>query len=115
MKQTDEEIIREIENLSERLAEDRLYKITLHEVEQGDYDPVSRARALDDSDGDDRKVRSLYIRHRVRRLKDLLLAQQLEHRAHEKAKAEKQARDQEEEQQVQEYLRASKKKKYGWW
>ena len=41
-------------------------------------DPVSQARALADSDGDEAKVKSAYISHRVRRLRDQLAMMQQE-------------------------------------
>ena len=46
--------------------------------EAGHMDPVSQARALADSDGDEAKVKSAYISHRVRRLRDQLAMMQQE-------------------------------------
>ena len=56
--------------LDGRLLEDELYKIAWEEIEKGQLDSAAQARAIADSEGDDSKIRSAYIKHRVRRLRD---------------------------------------------
>lgn len=67
--------LNELLHLSDRLLEDRLYEITIMEVEAGDYDQAAKARALEEAEGDITRSKALYIKHRVRRLKDFIYEQ----------------------------------------
>ena len=64
-------IFNAIKELSERLAEDRLYEVVAEEIDRKDYDPVSKLKALEEARGDEQVAKSVYAKHRVRRLKDL--------------------------------------------
>lgn len=63
------------EGLSDRLLEDRLYEMTILEIESGTLDKSAEARALEEAEGDETKAKALYIKHRVRRLRDLFAEQ----------------------------------------
>ena len=65
------EIFKAIQELSERLAEDRLYEVVAEEIDRKDYDPVSKLKALEEAKGDEQLAKSIYAKHRVRRLRDL--------------------------------------------
>jgi hypothetical protein len=47
------EIFKAIQELSERLAEDRLYEVVAEEIDRKDYDPVSKLKALEEAKGDE--------------------------------------------------------------
>jgi hypothetical protein len=53
-----------------RLSEDKLIELVLAEQRQGEVDEVALAKAKMDAEGDDKKVEALYIKHRIRRIKD---------------------------------------------
>ena len=74
-------IFKKIYELNERMAEDALYEAVLMEVKNGDMDIVAEARAMEEGQGDKEKARSLYIKHRIRRLKDIHLAEFIEREA----------------------------------
>ena len=65
------EIFTVIQELSDRLAEDRLYEVVAEEIDRREYDPVSKLKALEEAKGDEQVAKAIYARHRVRRLKDL--------------------------------------------
>ena len=65
------QIFTAIQELSDRLAEDRLYEVVADEIDRSELDPVSKLRALEESKGDERLAKAIYAKHRVRRLKDL--------------------------------------------
>jgi len=64
-----------LRGLEGRLLEDGIYKVVWEEIERGEMDPISQARAVEDGDGEDGKIKSHYIKHRVRRLNDELATQ----------------------------------------
>ena len=53
-----------------RLFEDRIIEIVLEEQKQGEIDEVALAKAKMDAEGVEKKAEALYIRHRIRRIKD---------------------------------------------
>lgn len=53
-----------------RLSEDKLIEIVLEEQKQGEVDEVALAKAKMDAEGDEKKAEALYIKHRIRRIKD---------------------------------------------
>lgn len=61
----------ELRSLSERLVEDRIYEKVIAEVENDELDAVAKAKAFEEAEGDSQKARALYIKHRVRRIRDL--------------------------------------------
>ena len=70
-KKSEQKLLEELRNLSERLAEDRIYEEVLTEIELNNFDAVAKARALEEAEGHEQKARALYIKHRVRRINDL--------------------------------------------
>ncbi len=87
----DDAIIKKILELNQRLAEDSLYEKVLDELNKGDTDVVAQARALEEAQGEREKARAFYIKHRIRRLKDIELAGFIERealRAQERAQQE---------------------------
>lgn len=70
-KNEEQQLLEQLKSLSERLAEDRIYEKALEEMEQDRLDPVAKARAFEEAEGDGQKARALYIKHRVRRIRDL--------------------------------------------
>lgn len=56
--------------LEGRILEDELYRVVWEEIESGEMDRAAQARALEEGAGDDGRIRSAYIKHRIRRLKD---------------------------------------------
>ena len=71
MRQSDEEIIQGISDLTDRLAEDKLYQVVANEMKSGFYDEIAQLRSLEDAAGDEIKAKAYYARNRVRRLMDL--------------------------------------------
>lgn len=71
MHDRDKIILSEIENLSERLMEDRLYQLVIDEVNDGFYDEVAKIRSLEEAEGNSEKAKAFYVRNRVRRILDL--------------------------------------------
>ena len=102
------EIFTAIQELSDRLAEDRLYEVVAAEIDRREYDPVSKLRALEEAKGDEQVAKAIYARHRVRRLKDLAAEYEII-QATERMEAEKRRKEKEEESDYdareQEWLR----------
>lgn len=67
----DSALLKELRGLSARLAEDRMYELVLSEIENDSFDPIARARAFEEADGNKDMAIARYIKHRVRRLNDL--------------------------------------------
>jgi hypothetical protein len=66
----DRKILKELSELNERLAKDRMYEIAVDEIENNDFDKVAQAIAFEEAEGDEKKARAFYTKHRVRRIKD---------------------------------------------
>ena len=66
----DKKILKELSELNDRLAEDRMYEIVVDEIENNEFDKVAQAIAFEEAEGDEKKARAFYTRHRVRRIKD---------------------------------------------
>lgn len=64
-------LLGEIRMLSDRLAEDKIYAQAMEEIETNEVDPVAQAKALEEAEGDAQKGKAFYIKHRVRRIRDL--------------------------------------------
>ena len=60
-----------------RRREDRLYEIVFLEVERNEFDGVAKALAFEEAEGDEKKARAYYTKHRVRRLRDDLIEQSI--------------------------------------
>lgn len=73
----DEELLKELIALGDRLTEDRRYEIAVQEVEENIFDSVARVRALEEAEGDEKKARAFYAKHRVRRIRDKISEQAL--------------------------------------
>ena len=87
----DPEILIELIELGDRLTEDRLREIVLAELEGNEMDGVAQAYALEEADGDEKKARAYYTKHRVRRIRDLI-AQESIRAAEERAEEEERAK-----------------------
>ena len=70
----DQQTLIELSKLTERLVEDRFYELALSEIEKNSLDPVAQAKAFEEAEGEEKKSRAFYIKHRVRRMKDALTA-----------------------------------------
>jgi hypothetical protein len=66
----DKKILKELSELNDRLAEDRMYEIAVAEIENNEFDKVAQAIAFEEAEGDEKKARAFYSKHRVRRIKD---------------------------------------------
>ena len=53
-----------------RLSEDQFVQMVLEELKSKQIDEVAMAQAKIDADGDPKKIEGLYIKNRVRRIKD---------------------------------------------
>ena len=69
----DPDLLNELIALGDRLSEDRLYEIVVEEIAANDLDSVAKVRALEEALGDEKKARALYTKHRVRRIRDLMI------------------------------------------
>lgn len=70
-KNDEKELLEELRSLGARLAEDRIYEKVITEVENNELDVVAKAKAFEEAEGDATKARAFYIKHRVRRIRDL--------------------------------------------
>ena len=66
----DRKILDELVGLNGRLYEDRLYELLMQEVLSEDFDTVAMARSFEEAEGEEQKTKALYLKHRLRRLKD---------------------------------------------
>lgn len=73
----DDKIFQTIHALDGRLDEDALYEKVLIELKNGEIDIVAEARATEEASGEKQKARAFYIKHRIRRLRDLAVANEL--------------------------------------
>ena len=64
----DPTILKELIELGDRITEDRLCEIVITELESNEMDGVAQAYALEEADGDKKKARAYYTKHRVRRI-----------------------------------------------
>lgn len=70
-KNGDKALLEELRSLGARLSEDRIYEKVIAEVESNELDAVAKAKAFEEAEGDALKARAFYIKHRVRRIRDL--------------------------------------------
>ena len=84
----DKKVLLELMALDARLQEDRLYEIALTEIDTNSFDPVAKAKAFEEAEGDEQKAKSFYIKHRVRRIRDQMIAFDIEAEVTSAAKAE---------------------------
>lgn len=89
MNRRDRKILKSIEKLSERLAEDHLYQIVADEMKEGFFDEVAQLRALGKAEGDEAKAKALYPEIRIRRLLDLNSEYELQLETSKKPEKEK--------------------------
>ena len=83
MQNDDPQVLRYLVELQDRLAEDEMYEDVLLEINNGDFDAVAQARAFEEAGGNAEQARSIYIRHRIRRLKDHLMTEAIRQRQEE--------------------------------
>ena len=69
----DAALIRELLELNERAQEDRLYEMAINELELNELDKVAMAFAFEEAEGNRKRSRAFYPKHRVRRIRDALL------------------------------------------
>jgi hypothetical protein len=105
----DQEILIELVELGDRLTEDRLREIVIAELETNEMDGVAQAYALEEADGDEKKARAYYTKHRVRRIRDLI-AQETILAEEQRAVAAKRANEKqkEEERKAEEQILGSR-------
>ena len=82
----DQQTLIELSKLTERLVEDRFYELALSEIEENSFDTVAKAKAFEEAEGEEKKSRAFYVKHRVRRMKDELAAFILTKQKNKKAK-----------------------------
>lgn len=70
-----------------RQFEDELYRIVSDEISSGYMDNVAQARSIEEANGDRSKLEALYLKHRIRRIKDEIVSAEI------KAEEDKKARD----------------------
>ena len=73
----DKKISDKLVGLDGRLYEDRLYELVMQEVLSEDFDTVAMARAFEEAEGEQQRTKALYLKHRLRRLKDVGLIKAL--------------------------------------
>ena len=78
MNLRDQKIITDLQNLSGRQAEDLLYNLVMAEISEDDLDPVAWAKAFEEAEGEEQRSKALYLKHRIRRIKDDILAVELD-------------------------------------
>jgi hypothetical protein len=78
MNLRDQKIITDLQNLSGRQAEDLLYNLVMAEISEDDLDPVAWAMAFEEAEGEEQRSKALYLKHRIRRIKDDILAVELD-------------------------------------
>ena len=93
----DPTILKELIDLGDRLTEDRLREIVIAELEGNEMDGVAQAYALEEADGDEKKARAYYTKHRVRRIRDII-AQESIIAEEERAEAEERAKQKQAEE-----------------
>jgi hypothetical protein len=100
----DPTILKELIELGDRLTEDRLREIVIAELEGNEMDGVAQAYALEEAEGDEKKARAYYTKHRVRRIRDQIAQESIraaEARAEERAKQKQQAEEQKDKQRIE--------------
>ena len=91
-------ILKELIDLGDRLTEDRLREIVITEIESNEMDGVAQAYALEEADGDEKKARAYYTKHRVRRIRDMI-AQESIIAEEQRVEAEKRAIEKQKEEE----------------
>ena len=94
----DPSILKELIELGDRLTEDRLREIVIAELESNEMDGVAQAYALEEADGDEKKARAYYTKHRVRRIRDMI-AQESIIAEEQRAEAAKRANEKQKEEE----------------
>ena len=94
----DPTILKELIELGDRLTEDRLREIVVAELERNEMDGVAQAYAFEEADGDEKKARAYYTKHRVRRIRDLI-AEEIIIAEGQRAEAAKRANEKQKEEE----------------
>jgi len=103
LKSEEQELFQELRSLSERLAEDKIYERVMMELENDQLDAVAKAKAFEEAEGDSQKARALYIKHRVRRIRDLALQYEI-WVAQEKARNERMEKEAQDRMRIRKML-----------
>ena len=114
-KSEKQKLLEELRSLSERLAEDRIYEKVIAEVENDELDAVAKAKAFEEAEGDSQQARALYIKHRVRRIRDLAAEYEIWLQQESARKEIIRKEDQEQKKLEDERIRAERKaiREYG--
>jgi len=67
--------------INERELEDRLLELIGSELENKQYDESSWLRAFSDAEGNNERAKALYVKYRLRRMKDQVARRQMESNA----------------------------------
>jgi len=110
-KSQEQKFLDELKGLNERLAEDRIYQQVMIEIDSDELDSVSRARAFEEAEGDNQKAQGLYVKHRVRRLRDLALDYENWLKEEAKMKALRKKEEQEEQEKIEQRKKEEQQKK----
>jgi len=104
----DPTILKGLIELGDRLTEDRLREIVIAELESNEMDGVAQAYALEEADGDEKKARAYYTKHRVRRIRDMIAIIAEEQRAEAAKKANEKQKEEEREAEEQAIAKRNK-------
>ena len=63
----------DLQSVKDRLGDDNEIAIILNEISTLGYDEIALAKAFEEAGGNDEKTKSIYIRHRIRRRKDVAI------------------------------------------
>jgi hypothetical protein len=78
------DLLKKLKGLDQRKSDDAIYAQIYDEFSSGIMDKVAQARAIADSDGNEEKIKSEYIKNRFIRIKDELAELQWSEAEHEK-------------------------------
>tara|TARA_B100000780_G_C20978015_1_gene390691 strand:+ start:109 stop:783 length:675 start_codon:yes stop_codon:yes gene_type:complete len=63
----------DLQSVKDRLSDDDEIAIILNEISTLGYDEIALAKAFEEAGGNEEKTKSIYIRHRIRRRKDVAI------------------------------------------
>lgn len=78
------DLLKKLKGLDQRKSDDAIYAQIYDEFSSGIMDKVAQARAIADSDGNEEKIKSEYIKNRFIRIKDELAELQWSEAEHER-------------------------------
>lgn len=78
--------LKTLTGLHGRQFEDELYRIATDEISSGYMDNVAQARSIEEANGDKSRLEALYLKHRIRRIKDEIEAAEIKAEEDKKVK-----------------------------